>query len=168
MQIGSIASGALSLLNLLGKPATGAGAVASGFESAASFNSANSAQGGGQALPASSTGGLSFETMLALQSIGENREKHEAGLYVQEPQRDDGTQAFLNEAQKSPMERMREDVLKALGLTEDDLNNMTTDERQAAEEKISQLVQEKLKAGQNGGDAAAQNQGVGQFLVKVA
>jgi pyrroline-5-carboxylate reductase len=62
------------------------------------------------------------------------------------------TQKFLKEAQKTPMERMREQVLGALGLTEEALAQMSRDERRSAEDKIREMIEEKIRQGMNGGD----------------
>lgn len=46
---------------------------------------------------------------------------------------------------KSPEELMREAVLKQLGYTEEDLANMTPDERAKVEEEIRQMIETKIE-----------------------
>ncbi|MBD9567009.1 hypothetical protein [Ensifer sp. ENS08] len=48
---------------------------------------------------------------------------------------------FLKEAKKSLVEKIREQVLKAMGLTESDLKEMPPEQRQAAEEEIRKAVE---------------------------
>ncbi len=48
---------------------------------------------------------------------------------------------FLKEAKKSLVEKIREQVLKAMGLTEADLKEMPPEQRQAAEEEIRKAVE---------------------------
>lgn len=40
----------------------------------------------------------------------------------------------------TPAQRMRADILKKMGLTEDDLKNMPPDKRQAVEDKITAMI----------------------------
>jgi hypothetical protein len=42
---------------------------------------------------------------------------------------------------------MRDDILKSLGLTEDDLAKMSPEERAAVEEKIKKMIEEKFRQG---------------------
>ncbi|WP_104667699.1 hypothetical protein [Ensifer adhaerens] len=48
---------------------------------------------------------------------------------------------FLQEAKKSLAEKIREQVLKAMGLTEGDLKEMDPEQRQAVEEEIRKAVE---------------------------
>ncbi len=62
-------------------------------------------------------------------------------------------QKFLKFAQMSPMDRMRANILKSMGLSEQDLKNMTPDQRAAVEQKIKELIEQSFqknagKAGQ--------------------
>lgn len=52
---------------------------------------------------------------------------------------------FLDFAQKTPGEKMREQVLKALGLSEEQLAAMSPEERAAAEDKIRDLIEAKIR-----------------------
>ncbi len=48
----------------------------------------------------------------------------------------------------TPAQRMRADLLKKLGLTEDDLAAMPADERQGVEAKLRELVQQQIQEAQ--------------------
>jgi hypothetical protein len=52
---------------------------------------------------------------------------------------------FLKYARMSPGERMMASILGSMGLTQDDLNAMSPAERQKVEEKIRQLIEQKMK-----------------------
>jgi len=95
-------------------------------------------------LPPAAATPLSFENVLALQLI-------DAPPVKLEPM--SATDIFLQEARKSPMERMREQVLEELGLTEESLGQMAPEERRAAEDKIREMIEEKLRQAM-GGDQA--------------
>lgn len=49
---------------------------------------------------------------------------------------------FLKYARMSPMDRMRANILKSMGLTEQDLQNMSPQQRQAVEQKIKDLIEQ--------------------------
>ena len=68
------------------------------------------------------------------------------------PQGDSVVQQFMNYAKESPMERMRAEILKSMGLTEDDLKKMSPAQQKAVEQKIEQIIKQKLEknAGQTG------------------
>lgn len=62
-------------------------------------------------------------------------------------------QKFLKFAQMSPMDRMRANILKSMGLSEQDLKTMTPDQRAAVEQKIKESIEQAFqknagKAGQ--------------------
>jgi hypothetical protein len=59
---------------------------------------------------------------------------------------------FMDYAKESPMERMRDQILKSMGLTEDDLKKMSPEQQKAVEQKIEQIIKQKLEknAGQTG------------------
>jgi hypothetical protein len=62
-------------------------------------------------------------------------------------------QQFLKYAQMSPMDRMRANILKSMGLSEEDLKNMTPEQQKAVEQKIKDLIEQQFeknagKAGQ--------------------
>lgn len=66
---------------------------------------------------------------------------------------------FLAEAHKTPMQRVREQILKALGITEDQLAQMPADQRQAMETRIRDLIQEKMREAHNAGKGAPDSNG---------
>jgi hypothetical protein len=65
---------------------------------------------------------------------------------------DDVVQGFMDYAKMDPMERMRANILKSMGLTEDDLKNMSPEQQKAVEQKIEQIIQQELQknAGKTG------------------
>jgi hypothetical protein len=64
----------------------------------------------------------------------------------------DVVQEFLDYARMDPMARLRANILKSMGLTEDDLKNMPPEQQKAVEQKIEQLIREQLEknAGKTG------------------
>lgn len=90
-------------------------------------------------LPPNSATQLSFETLLSLQSLDQPA--------LEEVQAPTPTQIFLQEAQKSPMERMREQIIEQLGLTEDAIDQMPPEERRAVEDQIREMIEQKLREG---------------------
>jgi hypothetical protein len=97
-------------------------------------------------LPISQTQPLSFANVLQLQR------RDEPDQTVKPPS---ATDIFLEEARKDPMQRMREQIMEALGVTEEDLAAMAPDERRAMEDKIRQLVEQKLRQGMGVDNAQA-------------
>ena len=95
-------------------------------------------------LPSRSAVQLSFDNIIALQSLSDPEPS--------KPTEMTATEKFLAEAQKSPMERMREQVLRELGLTEESLSQMPADERRVAEDKIREMIEEKIRQGLNADD----------------
>jgi hypothetical protein len=67
---------------------------------------------------------------------------------------DTAVQDFLDYAKKTPAERMRDAILKSMGLTEEDLKSMSPEKRKAVEEtirqKIKQAAEEAAKKGKTG------------------
>jgi hypothetical protein len=45
----------------------------------------------------------------------------------------------------SPAERMRDNILKSMGLTEDDVNAMSPADRQKLEDKIKALIKQQVE-----------------------
>src|SRR5690606_31980179 len=78
---------------------------------------ANSAGPPATILPMGATMTLSFEAILNLQSLDEP-----APEKLTEPSAEE---KFLEEARKSPIERMREQILEELGLTEEAIAQMS-------------------------------------------
>jgi hypothetical protein len=56
----------------------------------------------------------------------------------------DVEQEFLKYAHMDPIDRMRANILKSMGLTEQDLQNMTPQQRQGVEQKIKDLLEQEL------------------------
>lgn len=54
-------------------------------------------------------------------------------------------QKFLEFMDKSPQEMMREAILNELGYTEEDVANMSAEDRLKLEEEIRQMIQEKIE-----------------------
>jgi hypothetical protein len=67
------------------------------------------------------------------------------------PKGDDVVREFMDYAM-DPMERLRANILKSMGLTEDDLKNMSPEQQKAVEQKIEQIIQQQLQknAGKTG------------------
>jgi hypothetical protein len=55
------------------------------------------------------------------------------------------TDEFLAYMAKTPEERMRTNILKSLGLTEEELQNLPPEQRQAVEDKIKEMIKEKIR-----------------------
>jgi hypothetical protein len=64
----------------------------------------------------------------------------------------DVVQEFMDYAKMDPMQRMRANILKSMGLTEDDVKNMSPEQQKAVEQKIEQIIQQELEknAGKTG------------------
>lgn len=132
MSIGAI--GANALLSILSQPRARDAALP---DWQSMLQSPADSAGQQTILPPSSAPALSFESILALQT--------EEAPQVSGLEELTATQKFLEEARKSPMERMREQILQQLGLTEESLAQLSPEERQAAEDKIRELIEEKLR-----------------------
>lgn len=52
---------------------------------------------------------------------------------------------FLEYAQKSPAERIRDAILKEMGLTEEQLDGMGAEQREAMEKAIAEKLKEKIE-----------------------
>ena len=60
--------------------------------------------------------------------------------------KEDVESEFLAYARMSPAERMRDNILKSMGLTEDDVNAMSPADRQKLEDKIKELIKQQMEA----------------------
>lgn len=98
---------------------------------------ANPAQPPATMLPMGATMALSFETIMNLQSQDDPQPTK-----LEQPS---ATQKFLEEARKSPVERMREQIMQELGVSEEDLAMMSPEERRATEDKIREMIEEKFR-----------------------
>lgn len=54
-------------------------------------------------------------------------------------------QDFLDYAKMSPMERMREEILKSLGLTEQQFKQLPPAQQQAVNQKVEQIMLQQLQ-----------------------
>jgi len=133
MTIGAISANALFSLNF--RPSAPQANTSVWAE--APQRTANSAGSPATILPIAPVAPLSFDTIINLQSLDEPEPDTLEEITP--------TQKFLEEAQKSPIERMREQILAELGLSEDALAQMSADERRVAEDKIRQMIEEKLR-----------------------
>jgi len=145
MSIGAI--GTNPLLFLSARAQNGAPSPQS-FAPTGANSPANSA-GPSSVLPRSSAVQLSFDNIIALQSLIDPEPA--------QPTEMSATEKFLEEARKTPMERMREQILKELGLTEEALAQMAPEEKRAAEDKIREMIEEKLRQSMNAGDEPAES-----------
>ena len=64
-------------------------------------------------------------------------------------QGDNVVQDFLDYAKMTPMQRMREEILKSLGLTEQQFKELSPAQQQAVNQKVQQIMQQQLQ--QNSG-----------------
>jgi hypothetical protein len=146
MNIGSVGSISSLLLNSLAKPR---GDAPTDMSHALPVR-ANPA-GPMTILPISNATPLSFESILQLQSLDEPEQ-----ATIEPPS---ATEIFLEEARKDPIERMREQIMEELGISEADLAAMSPEERRATEDKIREMIEEKLRQANGGDDAPAQSNG---------
>lgn len=133
MNIGAIGANASVLLALQAK--SRADASAFGLDNTARSEKSAATL---SILPSSSAQPLSFANVLQLQRLDEPEPTIEAPS---------ATDIFLEEAQKHPMERLREQIMKELGISEADLAAMAPEERRAMENRIRQLIEEKFRQG---------------------
>jgi hypothetical protein len=68
-------------------------------------------------------------------------------------------QLFLEEARKSPIQRMREQLLEELGLNEASLAQLPPEERRAIEDQIRKAIEEKFRQAMGSADGATQSMG---------
>jgi hypothetical protein len=150
MNVARIASNPLFALNMLGR----AGASAASAFLPVQIDAAKSAASAPTLLPSTSAVQLTPEALIALQ--GTQQESQSQTVEIKPPSIED---QFLAEARKSPMQRMREQIMKELGITEEQLNAMPPEEKQAMEDRIRQLIEEKIREAHNAGDGPPQSNG---------
>lgn len=102
--------------------------------------------------PTSSPAQLDASALLALQEAGEKD-----GSGKKTDVKTSAEDQFLEYMQKSPAERLRDKILKALGVTEDDIKNMTPDERTGLEKKIQEIVKETMVKAEGEGEPGARD-----------
>jgi TPP-dependent pyruvate/acetoin dehydrogenase alpha subunit len=64
------------------------------------------------------------------------------------PEETGARKEFSDYMKKSPAEQMRDQILKAMGLTEDQLKAMPPEKRAAIEEKIKEMIKTKVEEAQ--------------------
>lgn len=151
MFVGGVGSAAATWLGTLGK--TGDAGAADAFATQKTGKS-------DAAKPAASNAGYSTSSpaqldaaaLLALQEAGA-KEGAEKKAEVKTSAEDQ----FLDYMQKSPAERLRDKILKALGVTEDDIKDMTPDERMGLEKKIQELIKETMIKAEGEGEPSARD-----------
>ncbi|QUS38402.1 hypothetical protein RPMA_05740 [Tardiphaga alba] len=62
---------------------------------------------------------------------------------------------FLDYAKKSPAEKLRDSLLQSIGVTEEELAQMSPDQRKAIEEKIAEKIKETLEQKASKGESAS-------------
>jgi hypothetical protein len=65
---------------------------------------------------------------------------------------------FLDYMKKTPAQRLHDDILKQLGLTEDEVDKLPPAERQKVEDKIADIIKKKLTGEQENASATAAQQ----------
>lgn len=61
---------------------------------------------------------------------------------------------FLDYAKKSPAEKIRDALLKSVGVTEEQLKNMTPEQRKEVEQKIADKIKEAMQKQAEKGESA--------------
>lgn len=135
MQVGSFAFDPNMFLSSLGKTREVGGALYPGAPDLPTAKAAGNAASN-TFLPSAQSGGLPVDAVLFLQT-----QPGEAGA-IPEPTAED---LFLEEMKKTPAERLREQILKALGETEESIAAMPPEQQQAIQKKIAELMKEKLR-----------------------
>lgn len=69
---------------------------------------------------------------------------------VSAPKVDSAAEAFLAEAKKSPIDRMREAILKQHNLTQEQFDALPGDQRDAIQREIEEALKQKMKVAQAG------------------
>ncbi|UGV27828.1 hypothetical protein E0H22_20390 [Rhodopseudomonas boonkerdii] len=64
-------------------------------------------------------------------------------------------QKFLDYAKKSPAEKIRDALLKSVGVTEEQLKNMTPEQRREVEQKIADKIKEALQKQTDKGESTS-------------
>lgn len=95
--------------------------------------------------PVSLKGGLAVGSVMILQGS--------EGLDESKAPKANAEDEFLAYMKKTPEERLRDSILKSMGMTEEDLEGMPPEQRQAIEKKIAEIIKEKLTSGQDAEDS---------------
>ncbi|HPN06763.1 MAG TPA: hypothetical protein PK050_13220 [Hyphomonadaceae bacterium] len=159
MQVGGFSSSAAALLSSLGKTAE-TGAIEAfraptELEGARQKEQAKSAASNAS-FPTIAPVAMDAATLLALQGddAGKTGQAENAALDGADKDSDSGAvKDFLDYMKKTPEERLRDKILKAMGLTEEDLQNMSPDERLGIENKIRDIIKETIVNAEGQGGA---------------
>ncbi|MES2030361.1 MAG: hypothetical protein V4477_14370 [Pseudomonadota bacterium] len=82
-------------------------------------------------------------------------DKAEGGLGKAQAPAQSPEEKFLDYAKKTPAEKMRDALLSSIGVTEEELKNMSPDQRREVEQKIADKIKEAVnKKTENGGNAS--------------
>ncbi len=81
--------------------------------------------------------------VMAQQRADAGREERQRLL---EEIREKGFRTYVDDLEKEKMEELRRKILASMGLTEEDLNKMSADQRAAIEKAISEEIQKRLAA----------------------
>lgn len=118
---------------------------------------------------------LGVDALLALQDAAAPANASEPAKPSEPVEEDAGPSAadqFLDYMRKTPEERLRDKILKALGVTEEDIKSMSPDERVALEEKIKDIVKETMVQAEGPGaperDEAGFKARLQQFMLEQA
>jgi len=165
MQVGGFGASAAIWLNSVGKTAE-AGSIQpftapTEIESTRQKEQAKSAASN-TSFPTIAPVAMDAATLLALQ--GDDADKAErtddAGLSGANADGESGAvKDFLDYMKKTPGERLRDKILKALGVTEEDLTRMSPDERLAIENKIRDIIKETIVKAEGQGGAEREQAG---------
>lgn len=146
MQIGGFNSAGAIWLNSLGKTGAQSGSEIFPTDRAGQKEPAKPAAANTH-FPTTPPVSLGAEMLLALQQP-EAPPAGAANAAVDdapaEPLESSAEDQFLDYMKKTPEERLRDKILKALGLTEENLEAMPAEERLAIEEKIAEIVKETI------------------------
>ncbi len=159
MQVGGFGSSAAVWLNSLSKTAE-TGAIErltapTETESARQKEQAKSAASN-TSFPTVAPVAIDAATLLALQGddSGKAEQAEDPALDGAESDNESGAvKDFLDYMKKTPEERLRDKILKAMGMTEEDLASMTPDERLAIENKIRDVIKETIVKAEGQGGA---------------
>ena len=159
MQVGGFSSSAAALLSSLGKTAK-TGAIEA-FKAPTELDGARQKEQAKSAasntsFPTVAPVAMDAATLLALQGddAGKTGQAENAALDGADKDSDSGAvKDFLDYMKKTPEERLRDKILKAMGLTEEDLQNMSPDERLGIENKIRDIIKETIVNAEGQGGA---------------
>ena len=127
-------------------------------------------------LPTVPPANLNAEALLALQDAGAEPAQNAPARLNAEPGTSESLDSsaadqFLDYMKKTPEERLRDKILKALGLSEEDVASMSPDERIALEKKIRDIIKETIVKAE--GEAAPEREQAGvratqqQFMLDI-